>query len=123
MGLKPTMINFDGQVLFKVLQGASLTIPDTVVSPSPTGRSSGVSPTDTFSAVKNTVGGQIVVGFSDIAGAGVTDLQEVLRPGDVVTVAAVASSAVIVSITTGGVTRSIATIPATAVAGVIGFYG
>lgn len=124
MGNVATMINFDGHTLFKVLQGASFTVPEMADSPSPAGRSSGVSPTDTFSTKRQAVGGQIVLGFSDVAGNAVSDLQFPLRPGDVVAVSAVASSAVTVTVTPfGGTAKTIATIAATAVAGVVGFWG
>lgn len=125
MGGQNTMINFDGQTLFKVKQATSYTVGEVVDSVSPTGRSSGIYPTDTFNAKRPASGGMIICGFSDEAGNGVTDIQCLLRPGDVITVSSVGSNVVTVTVTpVGGVAKTIATIAGvTTTAGVIGFWG
>jgi hypothetical protein len=121
MGTKK--INFNGSTLFKVLDGASYTVPSVIDQSSPTGRSSGVYPTDTFSSKKDAVGGQILFGFSDEAGNDVDEINYPLEPGDVVACAAIGSGVSVVTVTPAatGVAITIATITATAVCGVIGF--
>lgn len=111
-------INFDGQTLFKVQRNESFTVPDVKTSASPTGRSSGVSPTDTFDAKRAVVGGAIFAGFSDAAGPSQPDdLHFKLQPGDIVAV----SNAAPAVVTING--EIVATIANTAVAGVLGFWG
>lgn len=113
-----TQINFDGQTVFKVQRNESLTIPNTVASPSPTGRSSGISPTTTFDAVRNTVGGMLYAGYSDAAGpTNPDDIHVKLNPGDVIAV----SNANPAVVTVNG--ARVGSIANTAIAGVLGFYG
>lgn len=107
--------------LFKVLQGASFTVPDTVTTDSPTDNAN-------FDSIRTVGGGQIIVGFSDEA---VTNLdndfvkQLKLEPGDVVACSAVASNTITVTVTSkSGQVRAAGRIEGvTAVGGVIGFYG
>jgi len=88
-----TLINFDGQTLFKVGVSESFTVPAVVSSPSPTGRSSGVSPTTTFDALRPSVGGAIFAGFSDAAGTTQPDdIHIKLVPGDVIACSAVSAT-------------------------------
>ena len=115
------MINFDGRTRFKLKQGESLTIPETVSSPSPTNAMSGVSPVTTFDARRDVVGGIIYGAFSDAAGptaVGIPTLE--FRRGDVVAVSAVVSNVATVSI--NGVVKYAIT-GVTTVAGVLGAYG
>ena len=124
MGSKPMLINFDGQTLFKVLQGASYTVPEFVTGTGVAALSSGLYPSTLTDTKKATVGGQLICSFSDIAGNAITEVQHKLNPLDVVAVAAVASSAVIVTVTSReGLVVFTASVPATAVAGVIGCIG
>jgi hypothetical protein len=119
MAMNQVMINFDGHTQFKVLQGASFTVPDSANSPSPVNASSGVSPVTVFDAKKASVGGFLFTSFSDIAGNAVTSFPVKLSPGDVVACSAVASS--LITVTVNGVV--VGTVAATAVGGVIGVWG
>lgn len=95
----PVAINFDGLTKVKVINGETYTVPGTIASPSPTGRSSGVFPTDTFDAKREVGHALIYDAFSDAAGPGV--LPEIginLRPGDVVVLSAVVSTVITVSV-------------------------
>jgi hypothetical protein len=112
-----------GGTPFKVLQAASLLIPEVVSSPSPTNGSSGVSPTSIFDAKKEGVGGMIFLGVSDEAGNGVTEINFPINPGDTVALSAVGSGKVTLTVTPkGGSAITVAVFAATAVAAVIGFY-
>ena len=112
-------INFDGQTLFKVGVGESYTVFTSVAAPSPINRSSGVSPTNAFDAVRPSVGGALYAGYSDAAGpASPDDIHFVIQPGDVIAVGAIASGKAPVTING----QLVANIAATAVAGVLGFY-
>ena len=116
---KDFRINFDGQTLFKVLQGGSYTVGYTVSTPSPLGISSGVYPTSTFDSKRQSVGGAIYAGFSDAAGpSSPDDLHFALQPGDVVACSSVSGGKITVSINGAAV----ATIAASAVGGVLGFW-
>jgi hypothetical protein len=113
-------ISFDGQTLFKVNEGESYTVPDTIAVQSPSGASSGISPTTTFNSQRGTVGGMIYQAVSDAAGPASDNFQCTVNPGDVIAVAAVASSACAVTI--NGVL--VFTIPSvTTHACVLGFVG
>ena len=118
MSTKNTLINFDGQTLFKVLQSGSFTVPDTKTSPSAIGKSSGVSPTDIFDAKRASVGGHLYATFSDTAGTASQDIQFKLLPSDIVACSAVVGGVVTVSING----ENVATIACTAVAGVLGAW-
>lgn len=120
MGNRATMINFDGQTPFKILQGATLTIPDYITQQSPTGASSGVSPTTTFNTQRPVVGGQIVFAVNDAAVATQADFTWPVRVGDVIALSAVVSTAVTVSIN-GIVVYTITTVTTNAF--VVGYYG
>jgi hypothetical protein len=115
---KDNRINFDGQTLAKVLQGTSYTVGDSVNSPSPTGFSSGVSPTTIFDAQRPSVGGGVYAGFSDAPGVLVDDLHVDLQPGDTVTVSAIALGVATVSVNG----ETVALVPATAFAGVLLYW-
>ena len=116
---RETRINFDGQTRFKVGAGESYTIGSVVSAPSPTGRSSGVFPTDNFDSKRQAVGGEIFATFSDAAGPTADpDLHIKLDPGDVIAVGSVGSGVAVVTV--NGVT--VLSITATAVAGVLGFW-
>jgi hypothetical protein len=123
--LKPNLpINIaESRNVIKVLQGASYQIPDTVSSPSPTGISSGLSPTTIFDAKRATVGGQIVTSFSDTAGNAVVDVATELRPGDTVAVGAAGATCTVTITSLSGTVRTVGPIPSTAVAGVILVWG
>lgn len=121
MGLNPTMVNFDGQNLFKVSVGQSLTVPDTIEVQSPTGRSSGVYPTNTFNSMRPVSGGLIVTPFSDVAGPSQDEFTWRVGKGDVIavsTIGATVAGKADVSVNGTLVYR----ITATAVCGVIGCY-
>lgn len=120
MSLARTMINLDQATLFKMLQGTTFTIPDTVDLQSPTGASSGVSPTTTFNSKRQVIGGQIIAAFSDQAVTTATDFSYKLAAGDVVTTSAVASNVVTISVN-GVAVGTITNVTTTAI--VFGIYG
>lgn len=119
-----TLINFDGQTGFKVPVSGSFTVPDTVVTDSPTDNAN-------FDSIRAVAGGQLVAAYDDVAGTALQLLADVagiqLYPGDVVACSAVgvpAAGNVTVTITSvDGHVRTIVLAGATAVAGVIGIYG
>ena len=113
-----TRFNFDGQILFKILVTESFTVPDSVAASSPTGSSSGLTPDDVFATIRGTVGGELFCEFSDVAGPDQSEFVRGLKPGDVVAVGAIGSGVAPVTIN-GTLVREI---PATAFAGVMGFY-
>lgn len=120
MSTNATMINLDGTTPFKILQGASFTIPDTVQLQSPTGGTVGISPTNTFNSMRPVMGGQIIAALNDQAVQTSPDFSYKLNVGDVIAVSAVASSAANVSVN-GVVVYTITNV--TTVALVFGFYG
>ena len=56
-----TLINFDGQTVFKVGVSESLTIPDTVLTDSPTDNAN-------FDSLRGVAGGQLFAAYDDVAG-------------------------------------------------------
>lgn len=115
--LNNRMINFDGKTLFKVLQSGSFTVPERVSAPSPTNKSSGVSPVDIFNGIREGAGGMLYAAFSDAAGTDSLDFQWPLRAGDVVAMSAAGATT---TVSVNGVV--VFTFASTAVAGVLGFY-
>ncbi len=117
MGQNASIPNFAGVTQFKLLQGASLTIPETMDSPSPADASSGVFPTTTFSAKRQGVGGYIYAAFTDAVGPAALDFQYKLRAGDLVAVGAAGATQ---TISVNGVV--VFTMASTAVGGILGYY-
>ena len=99
MSTANVLINFDGLTQFKIKNGETYTVPSVVTSPSPTGLASGVYPTTTFDAKKETGFALLYDAFNDGAGPGVLGFPGInLRPGDVVILSAVVSTAITVSV-------------------------
>lgn len=120
MSTANVMINLDQTTTFKMLQGVTFTVPDTVDVQSPTGASSGVSPTTTFNSKRPVMGGQIIAAFNDQAVTTQPDLAYKLAAGDVVVTSAVASN--VVTVTVNGVLAfNITNVTTTAI--VFGIYG
>lgn len=116
------MINFDGQTLFRIIQGGTFTIPDTVSAPSPSGlASSGYAPTTSFDGRRNVAGGLIFCCFTNDTGNAVQEFELHINAADVIAVSAIASNAA--TVTQNG--NLVFTISGSAitVAGVLGFYG
>lgn len=104
------IVNFEGFNPKKIMQGASLTIPDAIDTDSPT-QYSGISPVTLWNAKRNVAGGVILWGFSDAAGNAVFTFNEPLNPGDVVAMSAVISNVVTITVTDrNGNARTIGTI-------------
>ena len=114
------LISFDGQTLFKVMAGETYTVKEQVTIQSPSGASAGVYPTDTFNSKRRVVGGMIYAAVSDAAGPTSDNFQYPIYPGDVIAVAAPASSACAVTIN-GVLVFSIPSV--TSVAAVLGYFG
>lgn len=114
-------INLDGQTLFRVLNGSSFTVPESISVPSPVGISSGISPSTLFDTRRYTVGGMIYGVFTNQAGTNGYDFQYPVKPGDVIAVSAIASNAATVTIN-GVIVYRIADTSIT-VAGLLGFFG
>lgn len=117
---KKTLINFDGQTLFKVMEAETYTVPDTITVASPTGTSSGVSGAP-FDTKRTAVGGFIYAAFDDVAGPGSLDFQWPIQPGDVIACSAVDGSNN-VTVTINGVTVLVIG-GVTTDAGVLGYWG
>lgn len=118
MGQNANIPNFADVTQFKVLVGGTFTVPDTVQAPSPTGISSGLSPSNLFDSRRTGVGGYIYAAFNDVAGNAALDFQYHLNPLDVVSLTAISGGSTNVQV--NGVT--VTTITATAVAGVLAYY-
>lgn len=119
MGQNASIPNFANTTQFKVMVGdAAFTVPDTVQQPSPTGISSGLSPSNLFDTKRLGVGGYIFVAFSDAAGPSALDFQTKINPGDSIALTAISGGSTNVQI--NGVT--VFTMAATTVAGVQGYH-
>lgn len=116
MGQNNVIPNFAGVTLAKVNRNESLTIPDTIQVPSPSGISSGLSPATLFDTKRQGVGGAIYAAYSDAAGPASDDFQLNIDPGDVIAV----SNAAPAVVTRNGVT--VYSITNTNVAGVLLYY-
>ncbi len=119
------LIKFDGsQTPFKVLDGASLLIPEFVSSPSPTNASSGVSPATIFDSKREGVGGMLFMLVGDAAGNAVIQLNTPINPGDTVAMGAIGGGVSVLTVTRKGasVAETIGQVAATDVAVVLGFY-
>lgn len=119
MGQNANIPNFANVTQFKVMVGdAAFTVPDTVQQASPSGISSGLSPSNLFDTKRLGVGGYIYAVFSDAAGPTSLDFQTHINPLDVVSMTAIAGGNT--SLQINGVT--VFTFAATTVAGVLGYY-
>lgn len=116
MGQNNVIPNFANSNLFKVGRNETFTVPDTFTATSPTGISSGLSPSNLFDGKRAGIGGAIYAAFSDAAGPSTDDFQLNINPLDVIAVSN-ASPAVV---TVNGAT--VYTITNTAVAGVLGYW-
>lgn len=108
--------NFANSNLFKVNRNESFTVPDTFTATSPSGISSGLSPSNLFDTKRQGIGGAIYAAYSDAAGPTSDDFQLNINPGDVIAV----SNAAPAVVTVNGVT--VFTITNTNVAGVLGYW-
>lgn len=108
--------NFANVTLAKVNRNETLTVPDTVQQASPTGISSGLSPSNLFDSKRTSVGGYIFAAYSDAAGPATDDFQYKINPADVVAVSNAAPAVVTVN---GNAVYSITN---TNVAGVLLYY-
>jgi hypothetical protein len=107
------LINFDGQSLFKVIQGESFTVPDTVTTDSPTDNAN-------FDSLRAVAGGQLYGSFSDAAGPAADAHSEIaLKAGDVVACSAVVAN--VITVTLNGETVLLIT-GVTTSGGVTGLY-
>jgi hypothetical protein len=116
MGQNNVVPNFANVTLAKVGRGESFTVPDTINSPSPSGISSGLSPSNLFDAKRTGIGGAIYAAFSDAAGPATEDFQLTIDTNDVIAV----SNAATAVVSRNGVT--VFTITNTNIAGVLLYY-
>lgn len=116
MSVNNVIPNFANTVLFKVNRGETFTVPDTFNSTSPSGISSGLSPSNLFDAKRTGIGGAIYAAYSDAAGPTSDDFQLNINPLDVIAVSNAAPAVVTVNGTT------VYTITNTSVAGVLGYW-
>ena len=93
------IINFDGMTTKKIMQSASVVVPDAVSSISPASLSSGISPSTLFNSLRDTVGGVLLWGFNDAADDSTFFFNEPLQRGDTVALSAVVSTVVTITIT------------------------
>ena len=123
MGNNASIPNFANVTQFKVMIGDSaFVVPDTVQQASPSGISSGLSPSTLFDTKRLGVGGYIYVAFSDAAGPTALDDQIKVNPGDSV-VLTVASSVATLQITSAsGVVTTPFSFAYTSVGGIQGYY-
>lgn len=123
MGNNASIPNFANVTQFKVMIGDSaFVVPDTVQQSSPSGISSGLSPSNLFDTKRDSVGGYIYVAFSDAAGPTALDDQIKVYPGDSV-VLTVASSVATLQITSAsGVVTTPFSFAYTSVGGIQGYY-
>jgi hypothetical protein len=119
-----TLINFNGQTVFKVGIDEDFTVPDSVTTDSPTDNAN-------FDSIRGVAGGQLLCAFDDVAGDAVQFTGKIdqtrLFPGDVVAVGSLdapEAEEVVITVTSrdGGV-RSFTLVGIVAEAGVIGIYG
>lgn len=94
------------------------TLPDTVATASPSGPSSGLSSPTLLNTRRASVVGYITAAFNDAPGTSAIDFQYRLRPLDIVTLTAITGGST--SLLVNGV--AVLSIPATAVAGIVGYY-
>lgn len=123
MGNNASIPNFANVTQFKVMIGDSaFVIPDNVQQTSPSGISSGLSPSTIFDSKRDCVGGYIFLAISDAAGPTALDDQVRVRPGDSI-VLTVASSVATLQITSrNGIITTPFSFAYTSVGGVQGFY-
>lgn len=110
------VVNFEVSVT--VSADTVFVVPDTIHSESPSGPSSGLGTGNLFDSRRPTVAGYIKSAFGDASGPGTIDFEYKLYPLDVVTLSAVAGGVTNVQI--NGVV--VLTVPATAFAGLSGYY-
>jgi hypothetical protein len=106
------------EVTVSVSADTTFTVPDTILAASPSGPSSGMASSSLLDARRLTVAGFVTGVFSDAAGPTSLDSHFKVNPGDVVNLTAIAGGATNVQV--NGAT--VLTVPATAVAGVVGYY-
>jgi len=108
--------NFADVNLFKVNRGETFTVPDVATAPSPSGISSGLSPSNLFDGKRSGIGGALYAAFSDAAGPASDNFQLNINPGDVIAV----SNAAPAVVTQNG--NAVYSITNTSVAGVLGYW-
>lgn len=121
MGQNSALPNFANVSLFKVMQAETLVVPDTVQVASPSGISSGLSPSTLFDTKRACVGGYIYAAVSDAAGPTSLDYQTKINVGDSIALAINGGVATLTITDVNGTARTY-TFAATAVAAVLGYY-
>lgn len=116
MSINNVIPNFANLNLFKVNRNETFTVPDTFNAASPSGISSGLSPSNLFDSKRTGIGGAIYAAYSDAAGPTSDDFQLNINAGDVIAV----SNAAPAVVTVNGAT--VYTITNTSVAGVLGYW-
>lgn len=122
MGQNSALPNFANVSLFKVMQSETLVVPDTVQVASPSGISSGLSPSTLFDTKRACVGGYIYAVVSDAAGPASLDFQCKIFPGDSIALSAAGASTTLTITDANGVARTAFVFASTAVAAVLGYY-
>jgi hypothetical protein len=121
MGQNASLPNFANVTLFKVMQSESLVVPTTVQVASPSGISSGLSPSTLFDTKRDCVGGYIYAIASDAAGPTSIDYQTKISPGETVALSAAGATTTLTLTDASGTVRTY-TFASTAVAMVLGYY-
>jgi len=115
--------NFANLTQFKVMIGdGAFVVPDTVQQASPSGISSGLSPSTLFDSKRTGVGGYLFIAFSDAAGPAALDFQQKIFPGDSIVLTTSGGVATVQITNTAGVVTTPFSFAYTAVGGIQGFY-
>lgn len=123
MGNNASIPNFANVTQFKVMIGdAAFVVPDTVQQASPSGISSGLSPSTLFDTKRLGVGGYVYVAFSDAAGPTALDQQIKVNPGDSVVLTTASSVATLQITSVAGVVTTPFSFAYTTVGGIQGYY-
>jgi hypothetical protein len=123
MGQNNSIPNLANVNQFKVMVGDSaFVVPDTIEQASPSGISSGLSPSTLFDSKRTGVGGYIFVVFSDAAGPTAADFQCKIFPGDSIIWTTNSGVATLQITNVNGTVNNVTTIAYTSVAGLQGYY-
>lgn len=123
MGLNNAIPNFANVSLFKVMVGDSaFVVPDTVQQASPSGISSGLSPSNLFDSKRLGVGGYLYIAFSDAAGPTALDFEQKIFPGDSIVLTTNSGVATVQITSAAGVVTTPFSFAYTSVGGIQGYY-
>jgi hypothetical protein len=123
MGNNASIPNFANVNQFKVMVGdAAFVVPDTVQQASPSGISSGLSPSTLFDTKRLGVGGYIYIAFSDAAGPTALDQQIHINPGDSIVLATSGGIATVTITNVNGTVTTPFSFAYTTVGGIQGYY-